>query len=162
MDFDDVDIELGGYWGASKLNLIYMIIDVCNEDKSKCATESQVKSLYPGADNNLFFSFYYPTHYFSPQNIESPLNYNYFYFYQTIDVNIIKKNVFFFQGISCDDDLGWIFNSVKTKTIFAFDYMMTDSFYKSSSDYISIKKTDNTVIYMNGLYFSKDSYNLKY
>lgn len=58
------------------------------------------------------------------------MNYEYYYFTETIDLNVIKKNVFFFKDVECDDDLGWLFPDIKNNKIFAFDSFFKDYFYK--------------------------------
>jgi hypothetical protein len=161
LDFSGVDFQLGGYWGAPFTNLIYLLVDSCNEEKTKCSSMDEIRSLFPGTENNLFYAMLYPTYYFTPDNITNPLNYNYYYFYQAVDLNIIKKNVFFFKDILCDDDTGWIFNSVEASKIFSFDYLINDFYFKSDKDYINPSKDTNTLIFMNALYFNKDPIYLK-
>ena len=158
LDFSGIDFELGGYWGEKYVNMIYLVIDSCNEDKTKCSNDDEIMSLFPGSNNNLFFSMIYPTHYFSPLNISSPLNYEYYYYFETIDLNIIKKNLFFFREVMCDDDMGWIFQDIKQHKIFSFEYSTKDYFYRSHYNFEVINKDINTFIYMNSLYFSKNNY----
>lgn len=161
MDFTGVNFPFGGYWGDKIINMIYLVLDSCNPDKSKCSTLNEIKKLAPGAKNNLFFSMLYPKHYFSPQNISSPLNYEYYYFTETIDLNVIKKNVFFFKDVEIDDDLGGIFPEVRNYKIFAFDSFFKDYFYKPEEEYQNVNPEMNTFIYMNSLYFNKNPYYYK-
>jgi hypothetical protein len=158
LDFTGANFTFGGYWGGKVVNMIYLLIDACNEDKSHCSSLKEVQSLAPGAENSLFFSMLYPQAYFSPNDLNSPLNYAYYYFTETIDLHVIKKNVFFFTKYILEDDLGWIAQDVRTSSIFVYQSFFKDYFYKDASKWSNVTKDQNTVVYMNGLYFDKNPF----
>jgi hypothetical protein len=158
LDFTGTNFTFGGYWGGKIVNMIYMMIDACNEDKSSCSSLKDVQSLAPGSENSLFFSMLYPQAYFSPNDLQSPLNYEYYYFTETIDLHVIKKNVFFFTKYMLEDDLGWMATDINYKSIFVYQSFFKDYFYKDSAQWTNVKKDQNTVVYMNGLYFDKNAF----
>jgi hypothetical protein len=158
LDFTGTNFTFGGYWGGKVVNMIYLLIDACNEDKSHCSSIKEVQSLAPGAENSLFFSMLYPQAYFSPNDLNTPLNYAYYYFTETIDLHVIKKNVFFFTKYMLEDDLGWMAQDIRTSSIFVYQSFFKDYFYKDASKWSNVTMDQNTVVYMNGLYFDKNPF----
>jgi hypothetical protein len=74
---------------------------------------------------------------------------------------VIKKKVFFFKDVECDNDLGWLFPEVKKNKTFTFYWFFEDFFCKPEEVHQNVTPDKNTFIYLNSLYFKKNPYYYK-
>lgn len=69
------------------------------------------------------FSQYYPQYYFSPANLDSPLNIKYVNYFTYINPSTSFDYQLYWKSYSLEDDLGWILKDKIVTSVLAFDYI---------------------------------------
>jgi len=153
IDFQKYNLTMGGFWDGDFVIKIEIKIFHCDGDdyKKNCSNLSDLKRYFI-EENKLYFSIFYPEFFFEPNNLESPLRYQYVNYYNQISVNLLKKDRIFFKEVELEDDQNLLITEIKKDNIFAADKLGQDYVLKFDSDFTSVVSSE---VYSIVLYLSK-------
>ena len=115
LDFPSEGLKFGGSWSTNFVN--YFNIFFLN------STNVEDTATFLNSDDGQYFSMYYPTFYFLPNNVTHPQNIKYENYYTMLSPSISKTDRMYLKSYILDDDVGWIFKNTKSSSVIAFDRM---------------------------------------
>jgi len=104
--------------------------------------------------NKIYFSILYPDFFFEPNNLISPLRYQYVNYYNQISANLAKTDRIFLRTIEAEDDQDLLFTKFEhfeQKSVERFSF---DQAIKLDQDYADLSLS--TELYSMVIYFSKN------
>ena len=115
--YPEEGLKLGGSWSGNFIHDIVFSISNCNS--TECSNITDVSNYL--VDNYRYISMFYAEYYFLPNDLKSPQNINYRNFYSEISTSIMKTDSIKFKSYLLFDDVGWIFQDIRTSSVIAFD-----------------------------------------
>ena len=116
--YPEQGLKLGGSWNtADFIYDIYFEISNCNS--TSCANITEVSSYLE--NDARYISMFFAEYYFLANDLKSPQNVNYYNFYSELSTSITKFEQKSFKSYILNDDVGWIFQDVRTSSVLAFD-----------------------------------------
>ena len=147
---DISNFSFGGGWeNDNEIEFFTFGVDTCKNQS--CITQEDFQKLVTNL-GKLYFVIYYPTISFVPdENIPYQINYNKKYI--SLDFELSAYNRFYIRKNIFEDDIGWMLTSLKTKNIFGFSTIETES-HDSETYIYSYDK--NHYIYSATFYIDKN------
>lgn len=119
LNIPEEGVGFGGSWSANFVNYWSIEINNC-PTVNNCFSQSEIENIL---NDGVGFSQYYPQYYFSPANLDSPLNIKYVNLFTYINPSTSFDYQLFWRSYLLEDDLGWILKDTKIITVLAFDYI---------------------------------------
>ena len=116
LNFPIEGFEFGGSFTGKFSKYFYIFISNCKN--GKCNNIDAINSYL--SDKILYFSLYYPSYYFIP-NDKNPQKIKYEFYYSQISTGLFKDDTINFKQYFLEDDIGWIFADVIKSSVLAFD-----------------------------------------
>ena len=151
LNFPKDGFHFGGSWSGKSVSFFSIELSSCDKDDNNCSDINKVKSFLLESSTYYFFSLYYPTYYFLPNNLASPQNIKYNIYYTQLVPSLSKIDRVYFKSYLLDDDIGWIFKNSQSTSILAFDRIEKEF---EINDFTSHK--NNYYFYTIVLYFNSD------
>ena len=165
---DMEDLYMGGDYFNDFIYHIRMELFLCedgvnyNTPGKKCTNTDELAKVI-GENNSWHFEFYYPEILIKSQNKKNPVQIFYsshFYKFNKLNTKIERL---YLKQFSLIDDQGWIFEDIKTTSVWGFDKIDSDTYSRTDgNDIISdltSSKIYSLVIYLNN---NKKIYMRKY
>jgi hypothetical protein len=119
----------GGYWDADFIANLLLTINYCPEgkpynEKNNCTNLSDLqKAFYSTA---YYFSIYYPSYSFDPDDLDFPLKIHYNLYSYRLDFQMQKIDRMYFREGVVNDDKGWIVVDQTTYSEFGLSKQTND------------------------------------
>lgn len=145
LDFGPEGASFGGSWSGDFV--YYWELDLKNCDSHQNCFNANITKQQVDAQQ-IYFSMFYPTYYFSPGNFTSPLNIKYKNYYTKLYGSIGLTERLFFKSYYMSDDQGWIFQDIVPSSIIGFDTI--------ERNIKVVENEEEAIFYSLNLYFNSD------
>ncbi len=155
LDFSKNDMNMGGFWDGDFVYYFTIYVYYCKDNNAKkgpCTSLNDLKQLLI-KKNRIYFSILYPDFFFEPNNLVTPLRYQYVNYYNTLSANLPKIDRVFFKTVEAEDDQDLLFTKFVHHEQKAFDKFSFDFSIKLDDDFND--KSLGTDLYSMVLYYSK-------
>ena len=152
--FDLTNKPIGGYWDGEFVYYLEIQLYFCPEGKvvgeeNNC-TDIEILNQHLNNENPWYFSIYFPTHQFQPEEYDDPVKIHYAVHFTQIDPVNRKNDRLYFNEIQLIDDKGLIFESKKQCNFWVAEKLTQESVYYPEKRLI--EKGQSSKIYTMNVY----------
>ena len=150
------DLPIGGYWDGDFVNYFEIQIYFCPggqpvNDGINCTNQELLKQ-FLNSEDPWYFSIYYPTHQFQPEDYNTPIKIHYTTHYTPINPITRKNDRLFFKEIQMIDDKGVVFISKEHKHYWVVDEIYQE--FKYHPEEKLLEKGHTSKLYSMNVYVS--------